>query len=67
MRRGALYRRINAMHANRSQGCPECQLPMKVAIVFDDEPAPNGICLSCGRPYPGLRVVRIVQVDRGPR
>jgi hypothetical protein len=62
----ALARRLQSIRVNAPVGCPACRVPMPIVILQDDEPEPSNHCAACGRVYEGLRVIRIVSVDRGP-
>jgi len=66
MTRAALKRRLANVRVQVPEGCPACRVPPSIVILHGDEPEPPGACQHCGRGYPGIRVVRIVRVERGP-
>ena len=67
MTRSALERRLSKVCAQVPEGCPACRNPPPIVILDGDTPSPPGSCPECGRVYPGIRVVRLVRVERGPR
>ena len=66
MSRSAWSRRLADIQAHRPEGCPACRTSPPLAILLGDEPEPPGSCEQCGRVFPGIRVVRIRRVERGP-
>ena len=67
MTRTTLARRLTHLQLRRPLGCPACRSLPPLVILREDEPDPPGACAQCGQPYSGVRVIRIVRVERGPR
>jgi hypothetical protein len=67
MSRSALARRLTQLGPRIPTGCPACRTPPPLMILHDEDPEPPTRCPECGRPYQGIRVVRITRVERGPR
>jgi hypothetical protein len=64
----ALRRRLGHVRSKVPVGCPACRTPPPLVILHDgDEPEPPDVCSQCGRRLSGIRVVRIVRVERGPQ
>ena len=67
MRQAALNRRISHVRARIPAGCPACRTAPPLVILRDGDPDPPERCPHCGRPYAGLRAIRLTVVDRGPQ
>jgi hypothetical protein len=67
MSRSRIMSRIDHVRERIPTGCPACRTPPPLVILHDDEPEPPTSCPTCGRPYQGVRVIRITRVDRGPQ
>jgi hypothetical protein len=67
MSRSRITRRIEQVRERIPTGCPACRTPPPLVILHDGEPEPPTSCPACGRLYPGIRVIRITRVERGPQ